>query len=177
MKKQSQPALIALAVFICMLFASCNSTTFYIVRHAERPELNGNDPHLTDMGNRRAIILCDTLNSQRPSLIFSTETNRTQETAAPTSRLTGVSVSPYSNDTMPLFINRLRAVRVERVLVVGHSNTVGAIANGLMNGAPGYVPMGEIPDNNYDTLIVVKIDHTGNNPPRITRKRYGPPSP
>lgn len=127
-------------------------TTFYVVRHAERPDSpdGGNDPPLTVTGMRRAEGLRDTLRGIPIAAVYSTRTLRTWQTAMPTATRAGVSITPYADNPEPAFFADLRAKHAgQGVLIVGHANTVRDIVSGL-----GGDPDGPIGDS-FDNLFVV----------------------
>ena len=63
-----------------------------IVRHAEKATNGGNDPDLSSAGQARAEALARILKDSGITAIFTSEFNRTQETAAPTA--TSIHVTP-----------------------------------------------------------------------------------
>ena len=77
-------------ISICLLFfglSACQtSTNIYIVRHAEKSIVPADDPHLLPEGIQRAEALKDFLKNKNIGYIFSTNTNRTVETATPLSQ-------------------------------------------------------------------------------------------
>ena len=145
---------IALAMIAFATLAACASTpepdaqTIYLVRHAEKA--SGQDPHLTIVGRARAEILAAELADANLSAIYSTDTNRTRETAAPTANAYGLTVLPYDASNLDTFANMLRATPGS-ILVVGHSNTTPELVKAL-GGKPG-APIVEATE--YDRLYVL----------------------
>lgn len=83
--------------------------------------------------------------------IYSTNYIRTRETARPLSAATGVAIEAYDvKDTA--FINKLKAFEKGNTLIVGHSNTV----DDLVNGLTGEKLLQDLPDTQYGDLFVVK---------------------
>ena len=123
---------------ICFLaagaLAACASTPpadarkIYLVRHAEKAA--GEDPGLTLVGRARAEILAGELRHTGLTAIYSTETRRTRQTAAPIARATGLTVLPYDAGSLETFANMLRATP-GNILVVGHSNTTPQLVKAL----------------------------------------------
>ena len=111
-----------LPAILLLLLTGCSSINIYIVRHAEKQ--TGNNPHLTAAGQQRALALCDTMRSKSIGFIFSTDSNRTQETARPTANFLHLAVTRYSFDTLPRFVTRLKKIWSDNVLVVTHSTTI-----------------------------------------------------
>ncbi len=66
---------------VSTVFTSC-TTTYYIVRHAEKADVS-KDPLLSDIGNARATALKDILLITGIDYIFVSDMKRTQETVAP----------------------------------------------------------------------------------------------
>lgn len=120
------------------LLSACLTTPgpsgdIYLVRHAEKAA--GDDPGLTEAGRRRAAALSDRLSGADLVRIYSTDTRRTRETAAPTAARTGLEVDIYDPTDLRDLARTLRAAPGD-VLVVGHSDTTPALVERL-GGAPG----------------------------------------
>ena len=135
-----------------------NETVFVIVRHAEKASNDPKDPTLSETGHARAKRLAERLAAQRMTAVYATGYRRTQQTAAPTARTHGLEVQTYAA-AMPAadFAAQLRSRHVSgSVLVVGHSNTVAAIASALC--ACAVAPLRE---DEYDRWITVSIRQNG----------------
>ena len=134
------------------------SQTYYIVRHAEKAQPSAgavmatpDDPPLSNAGQQRAETLKDLLKSKAVGYIFTTNTLRTRSTAKPLS--TAIKVKPVIYDAADqAFINKLKKIK-KNALIVGHSNTIDDIANGLSSAIK---VNGDIPDSQYDNLYIVK---------------------
>ena len=63
--------------------------------------------------------------------IYSTNYNRTIETANPTSRSQNIDITIYSPRNID-FVNFKEINKGEKVLIVGHSNTIPNFVNGLI---------------------------------------------
>lgn len=139
-----------------ILFTSCSHTTFYVVRHAEKATAAANmssDVELADAGKQRAEKLKELLGDKKIGTIFSTQTIRTTSTAKPLSEATGVPLVIYNHrDTMDKFIARVKAIKKNNVLIVGHSNTVDDLVNKLMNEQL----LTDLPETEYNNLFIVK---------------------
>ncbi len=144
---------ILLVIVISLVAASC-SHTYYIVRHAEKVQAQPplQDPPLTTNGEAMAQNLKNILLPKGIKHIFSTNTIRTKSTAAPLSQATGIPVTIYASPNAA-FITQLKALK-KNVLVVGHSNTVDDIVNGLCNSTK---INGDLPDADYGDLFVVTV--------------------
>jgi broad specificity phosphatase PhoE len=143
-------------MLVSVILFSC-SHTYYIVRHAEKAapvpgSMMGNDVPLSAKGEQRAEELKNILHGKKIGYIFSTNFNRTRSTAKPLSDATGIPVQLYGSDTLPGFISMLKTLK-KNTLVVGHSNTIDDIANGLCNAVK---VNGDFPDSAYGNLLVVR---------------------
>ncbi|MGI8582631.1 MAG: histidine phosphatase family protein [Chitinophagaceae bacterium] len=134
-------------------FTSCPATNeIYVVRHAEKSTEPANDPHLTNEGKQRAETLKDLLKDKNIIAIYSTETNRTVETATPLSRVIKIPVQYYGNDTLSVFLQRVISLK-KNVLIVAHSNTSITMIKGLnLSHTTTFIP-----DNVYDNMFIIKV--------------------
>ena len=150
-------------------------TTVIVVRHAEKATGQGDDPHLSDAGERRAEALARALENAGVSAVITTQWKRTAETALPTAREAGATpeVVPVAWDSIPRnAADVAAAVRRhpgEVVLVVGHSNTVPDIVAALGVERPA-----EICDSEYDRMEIVSMEEGGN--AQLIEARYGAPT-
>ena len=128
--------------------------TLYLVRHGEKEA--GDDPDLSPAGKVRAEALAERLEGADLTEIWSTRTKRTQQTAAPVVRQTGLPVQPYDASTLPAFASWLLDTPGVK-LVVGHSNTTDALA-ALLGADPG-PPIDD--KTEFDRLYVIHIDKDG----------------
>jgi broad specificity phosphatase PhoE len=146
---------IVLVFTVLLLVLTGCTKVFYIVRHAEKDTSQGadpNDPPLTPAGYNRAQVLATELNASRKvNRVFSTQRRRTDSTARPSARAANVTVQYYRNDTLQRFLDRVKAMR-GGTLIVGHSNTIDDIANGLMGRT---VVPADIDESVYDNLFIV----------------------
>ena len=143
-------------VLLFVLLSSCNRNTYYIVRHAEKANATANmssDVPLSTEGEKRAQNLKTLLQGNSFAAIFSTPYIRTQSTAKPLSEVEGVAVQLYSpRDTVDKFIDYVKSIQKNDVLIVGHSNTVDDIVNKIM----GQSLLTDLPETEYDNLFIVK---------------------
>ena len=122
---------------------------FYLVRHAEK-ELDGEDPALSDAGYARADALAGVLGDVTFAAIYSTDTRRTRETAAPSLAATGLTLKLYDGRALIEFAQSLSEAQ-GNYLIVGHSNTTPQLAEAL--GGEGGDPITEATE--YDRLYVL----------------------
>lgn len=124
-------SVLAAVLVIAWAVASWGSTTVVLVRHAEKLE-SGEDPGLSDVGRAHAARLAEMLERAGIEAIYVSQARRTRETAAPVAALVGVEPRVVAADEPGRLLRRLKwRHRSEVVLVVGHSNTVPVIAEGL----------------------------------------------
>jgi len=138
--------------------------TVFVVRHAERADSGGMtaaDPDLSAAGRARAESLANVLKDAGIVVVFATEFKRTQQTAAPVAKATGLSVTTAPTETAAL-VEIVKAT-IGNVLVVGHSNTVPELIKAL--GVTTPVTVG---DTEYDNLFIVR---TGDKP-SVIRLHY-----
>ncbi|MBN7813958.1 SixA phosphatase family protein [Algoriphagus pacificus] len=155
--------------FGLFLLASCgsksNEKTIYIVRHAEK-ELVGDDPKLLQVGQIRAAKLGQILADKEIKHVFSTDYRRTKETAAPTANAAGLEIQTYDPRNNDALVEQLKSLE-GNVLVVGHSNTVGQIANYFVGDGEKY---GDLEDTQYEFIYIVTLDKEGKS--AVERKTY-----
>jgi probable phosphoglycerate mutase len=106
----------------------------YLVRHAEKTT-DKDDPALTEAGQARADALADLLTGKWLTHIYSTDTKRTRDTAAPVAERYGLKVELYDPRDLPAMAAKLKATP-GRHLVVGHSNTTPQLTE-LLGGDGG----------------------------------------
>jgi broad specificity phosphatase PhoE len=123
------------------------------------------DVPLSEQGKQRAMALKDLLLTQKIKHIFSTDYKRTMATAQPLAAASGIPILPYqATDT--LFVGRLKRITAGNVLVVGHSNTV----DDLVNGLTGKSDLQDLQDSQYGDLFIIKKRL---NKYRFSRSRFG----
>ncbi len=118
----------------------------FLVRHAEKVD-NSRDAPLSAQGEARAKALADKLRDAGITAIFTTEFQRTKQTAAPLAEKIGVKVQVHPADDTAGLVKLLR--NQKRALVVGHGNTLPEIA-----AAYGF-PKLTIGDDEWDALYVL----------------------
>lgn len=148
------------SLLLCIpFFLTACGHTYYVVRHAEKAVPSAgitmstpNDPPLSSDGQQRAEALKEALKSKRISAIYATNTTRAVATAEPLRRSLSLLIQQYGPRPDSTFIQQLKAKR-KNILIVGHSNTVDDIVNGLCNRK---VVPGDLADSEYNHLYAVK---------------------
>jgi len=134
---------------------SASTTVVLVMRHAEAV-IEGDDPLLSAEGEARAARLAAAfaaVPALAPDGIVVSEYRRTQETARPLATALGVPVIVVAAEAPAETARRaLAEFRGQRVLVIGHSNTVPGIVNSLSHDT---VPA--MAESEYGTLYVVAV--------------------
>lgn len=131
------------------LIVSWGSTTIVLVRHAEQLA-EGRDSSLSAAGQAKARQLAELLEPAGLDAIYTTELKRTRETAQPVAAVAGLEPQVIPAEELGTLVRRLKwRHRDDVVLVIGHSNTVPAIAAKL--GAP----IGVVAADEYSGLWVI----------------------
>lgn len=133
-------------------------STFYLIRHAEkdRSDANNIDPELTQKGLGRAMHWAEILDDVTLDGIYSTDYERTSQTAAPTAVKQDITVTYYN--PADLNIEQFKSDNLgKKVLVVGHSNTTPDVVNQLI-GASKYSAMDDM--DNGSLYIVQMMGNT-----------------
>ena len=141
----------------CLLFlVSCKSTTYFIVRHAEKESagtaMMQSDPPLSATGEKQAQDLKRFLEDKNIKTIYSTNYARTVATAEPIRQALRINLKTYDPRNNEQLIADLKKISDGNVLVVGHSNTVDDVVNGLM----GENKMTDLADSEYGNVFIVK---------------------
>jgi len=145
--------------FIAVLFLlSCKTTTYYIVRHAEKETSTTisattmtSDVPLSDAGKQRTEVLKDLLQKENIRHIFSTNFIRTKSTAQPLSDAIHVPIEIYDPKDAG-FVSKLKSLD-GNILIVGHSNTIDDLVNELSGKKE---INGDLPDSEYGDLFILK---------------------
>ncbi len=132
-------------------------TIIYLTRHAEKEKSGGKDPLLSSQGKARAEALAELLNEVPLQHIYTTKYQRTQHTAAPTATSKTLEVEVSSLPPKLLAAKLIKLHQEQKVLVVGHSNTVPEIIKAL--GVEGKIAIGH---QQYGDLYIVRVDQQGN---------------
>ena len=133
-----------------------------VVRHAEKAGNDAKDPDLSQAGRARAEALAKILKDAGITAIFATEFKRTQETAAPTAKVTGVAPTIVGGKDIVNLLSKLHEA-TGNTLVVAHGNTIPDIIKALGIETPI-----EIPGDDYTDFFVVALGGK----PELLRLRY-----
>jgi phosphohistidine phosphatase SixA len=111
---------------------SAQQRSCYIIRHSDKDRSWRGEEKLTPLlprGVRRARRWADIFQPVKFDAVFSTMTLRSWQTATPTAQNKALKITPYSTATE---LSKLIARHPgQRVLIVGHSDTIGDIVHAL----------------------------------------------
>lgn len=148
-------------------------TVVIVVRHAERGTDNPSDPALTEAGQRRAEALAAAAEDAGVTAVYTTQYRRTRDTGAPLAQKLGLQVTPLEVSGAnaagyPAMLREkiLAENRGKTVVVVGHSNTVPMLVQGLSGRA-----VAPLTEADYDRFFVVVLSESG--PGRVIKAQYG----
>jgi len=134
------------------------TTTYYLIRHSEKDRSNpeNRNPDLSTEGQQRAERWADYFSDKNIEAVYSTNYNRTIQTATPTAEANNLEIQFYDPTNMydDAFIKETKG---KNVLVLGHSNTTPQFANKII-GKNSYEDMD---DTDNASLFIVTI--TGDN--------------
>ena len=134
------------------------TTTYYFIRHAEkdRSDSKNRNPNLTEKGLERAKKWSEVLSNITFDAVYSTNYNRTLQTAKPTADKNNLEITIYDPRKLgdSAFLN---ATKGKTVLVVGHSNTTPAFVNVIIDEKKYQ----DIDDSNNANLYIITISESG----------------
>jgi phosphohistidine phosphatase SixA len=155
-----KPLLRILFVFLVFLAgtqAQSQTTTVYLVRHAEKNvyDPNTKDPALTRLGEKRAKDLAKLLADKQVAAIFTTHFRRTNQTATPIAERMNLQPLIYDPSETRLLVEWIkRDYSGKTVLIVGHSNTLVP----QVEAFGGRTSFNKIEDSDYRNLIRLTIN-------------------
>lgn len=158
MKKILILSLLFLFTFSSYAQENESSTTYYFIRHAEKDKSDktNKNPNLIMEGVLRAAKWSLVFENVPFDAIYSTDYNRTKQTAQPTAEKKGLEVQIY--DPGQLYSDDFaNATKGKTVLVVGHSNTTPAFVNTILKEKK----YPSIDESNNANLYIVTISASG----------------
>jgi broad specificity phosphatase PhoE len=163
--------LLLFLMMVPVLEAQTQPVTVILVRHGEKAAQPADNPPLTAEGQMRAEDLVKVVRDAGITAIYSTPYLRTTGTAKVVADALKLPITetPIFNRNVPAYGDSV-AARAKRdggvILVVGHSNTMGAVIKAL--GGPA---IDEIADPEHDNVFVVTVQD--GKPTRLVRGKYG----
>jgi broad specificity phosphatase PhoE len=137
---------------------SNQTSTYYFIRHAEKDksDKSNKNPDLIMEGVLRAAKWSLVFDNLKFDAVYSTDYNRTRDTAKPTAEKNGLDITIYDprNIDVKTF---LETTKGKTVLVVGHSNTTPMFVNSII-GTKKYQ---SIDETNNANLYIVTVSSSG----------------
>ncbi len=147
------------------------ATTFILVRHAETTG-SGSNPNLSIEGQERVLELTRLLANVALDAVYSTNFNRTRQTAEPVASDQGLTVQTYNPFSLNPFVDGVLVDHHGKaILVVGHSNTTPDLLN-VLTGGNTYE---DLPETQYDNFYLVTVLEKGR--AQVTHLKYGVETP
>lgn len=153
-------------------------TTVFLVRHAEKADVPGQDPPLSEAGKLRAEALARLLQSAGVKGVYTSQFQRTRLTAEPLAKRLGVTVSPVplsvkpsspreiSDESIRELTKKVEAHAGEALVIVGHTNSIPEVIRALGGDV---VP--KMDESKFDDLFVVTVYATGR--AKVVHLKYG----
>ena len=161
--KRAAPAGLLLVVLLAIARPASAQEAIYVVRHAERADQSA-DSALSTAGVGRSYKLRDMLRDAGVTKIFTSPLRRAIDTAAPLAGAVQVTSQPFADAAAQIAAVAASGPR-DRVLVVGHSNTVPAMLRALHVDAAI-----TLTEDDYDNLFIIIPQKEGR--PVLLRLKY-----
>lgn len=117
-------------------FAQNRKITIILVRHAEKDISDGgasSDPNLSTEGKLRAKRFARIIKKYKPKRIYSTNYQRSIQTVKPLAEKRNLQIQIYDPRKQNELVEQILSFKKgRRIVVVGHSNTIPALANLLV---------------------------------------------
>ena len=147
--------------------AAQQARTIYLIRHADKVSDDVDAP-LNEAGRQRAECLANTLRDANIQRIFTSELQRTQQTAAPLAEKLHLKPVAIPISKVDDLIRAIQSSKAANVLVVWHDATLAKILRAL--GGPDIVP---IEHTEYDRFFVLTFASGGKgSKPGFVQLRY-----
>ncbi len=137
---------------------SNETTTFILVRHAEKVDDNHN-PDLSEAGYERASLLARMMENISFDAVYSTPLIRTTETAREIADKNGLKIINYDHrNPDAVAAEWIEKHRGDYVLIAGHSNSTPTFANALLGREHFKLKFNE---SDYGNILIVTISADG----------------
>jgi phosphohistidine phosphatase SixA len=141
--------------------------TIFFVRHADKVS-DETDALLSEAGHRRAECLAKTLAGAHIQQIYTSDLQRTQQTAAPLAEELHLKPVAIRLSKVDDLIEAIRSEKAANVLVVWHDSTLPKILRAL-----GWPEIPPIAHTEYDRFFILTLDaDQKKSRPRFTALRY-----
>ena len=152
----------SVAVVALWVWFTANSTVVIVIRHAEKESVSAPDPPLSAAGEARAALLERMFGQPQGAghldAIYITSALRNRMTAAPLAAQLGiVPIVAPGDDPKGLARRILRENSGNRVMVIGHANTVPEIVAALS----GRSDIPQIDEKEFGTMYIVTVPRIG----------------
>jgi broad specificity phosphatase PhoE len=130
--------------------------TILLVRHAEKDvsaTADPNDPALTPGGAERVAHLGKKLRKYKVGAVYSTNYQRTLNTARPTAERRRLAVQTYDAKKPDELLDQIMKSKTKRFLIVGHSNTIPDLANKIVKKEV----FADLSDEEYGVVYLIKL--------------------
>jgi len=159
--------IIILSLFVSTLTYAQETTTFILVRHAEKASDGTKDPALTEAGISRANKILSMFNEADITAIYSTDYKRTKFTVSPIAEAKKIEVTIYDPRKLEKFSASLKKDNIGGMVIIsGHSNTTPTLANLLL----GEEKFKQFDDSDYGNLLIITTSDNGK--PKLLHLRY-----
>ncbi len=135
---------------------SQESTTFILIRHAEKGKDDPRDPNLNEIGKERADRLLELLAYTKIDAIVSTPYKRTRQTVAPLADKKSLEVIDYNPRDGEVMNKLAKKYHGKTVVVSGHSNTTPHYVNQLAS-----TEFKQLSEDEYDKVFIVTFSEVG----------------
>lgn len=151
--------LLVILLLVSTFSYSQETTTFILVRHAEKAADGTSDPALTDAGIARANNILSLFRQADITAIYSTNYKRTKMTIAPLAGAIKKEITIYDPKNLKEFsLKLLNDNSGGTVVISGHSNTTPMLANLLL----GEEKFKQFDDNDYGNLLIISTHADSN---------------
>ena len=152
-------AFVILLLFVSTLSFAQETTTFILVRHAEKASDGTSDPSLTEEGMARANNILSMFQQSEITTIYSTNYKRTKMTVAPLAEAKKMGIEIYDPRHLKEFSLKLLGDNPGgTVIISGHSNTTPTLANLLL----GEEKFEQFEDDDYGNLLIISTNSNSN---------------
>lgn len=139
--------------------AQSEDSTIYLVRHAEKEDDGTRDPELTNIGKARANNLSILLREAHIDFIYSSDYQRTTQTAQPIADQLDKDIMIYDPRDFTTLIETINQNSGKNFLVVGHSNSTPTLANEIL----GEELYEQFDESDYGNIIKIAISNKQKN--------------
>jgi 2,3-bisphosphoglycerate-dependent phosphoglycerate mutase len=149
--------LVSLVLILVTAITYAQTTTFILVRHAEKESDGTRDPELSAEGKLRAERFAALVSKTNIDAIYSTDFKRTRNTVTPLALAKALRVNTYSSMKAADLEALLAKHTHSTIVLAGHSNTIPEIANALV----GEKKFAQFSDDDYGNVLIITVSTVG----------------